>query len=206
VTTTIDVTSTRAADAELRKQISTIEADIARLDARRAELSLAAHADGDTKAKRDLEDVHRQRMSKSIELEDLQHALQAAHKRADIAERAASVERERQRAEKGAVILERLAQRGARMDAALKAYRDDYAGADADLNELRRLGIGAPGPDLARVNFRNCHDSAMSGLDLKTAVIPPQRRRDWNTLLRGYVEMGTAWIANRLNKHAAEAA
>ena len=128
------------------------------------------------KAVKELESLNLELTRASTELASLQAALAESGRRAEKAKAENAAKSEADRAKP---ILERLEQRGKAMDEAAALYKQHYVGAEQDLDELRRIGIGAPGRALAISNFRHCYDSAMQGLDVKTAVIPPQRRRGW---------------------------
>ena len=106
--------------------------------------NLDALAAADPEAKRMLERLHKERTSKTLELEDLESALLASKRKVLEAQQTASAETLRQRAEKAEPILRRLEERGAKLDAAMRDYCENFNGLNSDIEELTRLGIPVP--------------------------------------------------------------
>jgi hypothetical protein len=191
---------------DLLSKIDALEGTKIELIAERDELSFAALVERDKKSAARIAEINSKLEGMHSEAATLKAALAEAQRRAATASAAEAVDAERKRAAKAEPILKRMAARGAKLDAAIRAYREEFAAIDDDLDELTRLGVPVPTRPLVKTNLRRANDAATSGLDLKTVVVPPNQRHSFDSLLKGWARPGLTWIATKLNNAAARAA
>jgi hypothetical protein len=202
------MTDVKAVVNDLLSQLEAAKAAVADIDKRRAEISLAALGDGDADAKRKLAQLHKERATAVAELEDITAAITAARQRAVAALEAETANEERERATRAKPIVQRLEARGAKMDEAIKVYRENFAAIKDDLNELARLGAPTPSRYLVEVNTHRAHDAALTPLgDTFVRPVAPTQRRTFAFLLNGWALPARNWVDSKLKtKPAAEAA
>jgi DNA repair exonuclease SbcCD ATPase subunit len=193
----------KATTDELRAKIGEIEGRKVELTAERDEHAYAAHVERNAKAQKRLTEISAELLHLEHEKASLQAALAEAGRRAEAATAAEAAETERKRAEKAEPILSRLEARGAKLDAALKSYVENFNGLNADIEELTRLGIPVPTRNLVAVNLRNAHDAGMS-IDKISRPVQPVKRRTFNELTRGWSLPGMNWVKSKLNMIAAQ--
>jgi chromosome segregation ATPase len=202
---TTEIQNARAVSDDLLAKIAAVKLAIVEIDTRRAGISLAALGDGDTEAQKKLAQVHKERATRVLELEDLEAALAASKRRIVEVQSAASAEVDRQRAEKAEPIAKRLAERGAKLDAAIRDYCEHYGAIQADIDELARLGCPIPSRDLVRVNLRRSHDASVMFVDKHARPVAPLERIQFSKLTQGWAVPALEWIKSRLS-NAAKAA
>ena len=196
----------RAILADLEKKAATARSVIAEINEKRAELSFSAHGAADQTAQKALAKANADRAAKLGELEEIEHAILEARRLCAIAEAQEDTAAARQRAETAKPIAERLAERGARMDAAMRAVCEERAGIDADAEALARLGVPAPNAALRRVNLRRWLDAALISFDQHSRPVPPRERHTADSLTRNWMQSSLQFIVNKLNKAAAKVA
>jgi hypothetical protein len=201
-TTTIEA---RAILADLESKVAATRAAIAEINERRAELSFAAHGAANPTAQKALAKANTDRTAKLDELEEIEHAILESRRLCAIAEAQEDQQAARQRAEKATPIAERLAERGARMDAAIRVVCEERAGIDADAEAMARLGVPVPNADLRRVNLRRWLDGSLMFFDKHSRSVPPLERHSADSLTRSWMQSSLQFITNKLSK-AAEAA
>jgi hypothetical protein len=200
------ITEARTVLAQLEDKAAATRATIAEINERRAELSFAAHGAANQAAKKALDKANADRTAGLGELEEYEHAISEARRLCAIAEAQDDQEAARQRAEVALPIAERLAERGKKLDAAMREYCEHYAAINDDIDALARLGVPTPSRALVAVNLRRAHDAAMASLDKTSRPVPPNQRHSFSSLLTGWAQPSLNWITSKLNKKAADAA
>jgi hypothetical protein len=188
--------------AALRSEIDSLEGRQIELEAERSELAFEAMVEKNTKATKRLDEINTEigRVA-NVTLPTLRAALDGANKREAVARTAAADEDARSRAEKARPIIERLIERGAAIDHALKTFGVNFTAIQADLDELQRLGVPTPSRSLVAVNLRRAHDAGLP-MDGSTRPVPPMMRHSFDSLLRFWAQPGFAWISTKLTKAA----
>jgi hypothetical protein len=204
---TTNTSEARAILADLESKAAATRAAIAEINEKRAELAFAAHGTASPSAVKALAKCNADRTARLGELEEFEHAIAEARRLCAIAEAQGDQEAARQRAEKALPIAERLAERGKKLDAAMKEYCEHYAAIGDDIDALARLGVPTPSRALVAVNLRRAHDTAASPLDKTSRPVPLTLRRSFDSLLTGWAQPSLNWISAKLkNVTAREAA
>jgi hypothetical protein len=188
--------------AGLQKQINETELKEAALFAERSQISFEAVVERRRPAIARLAEVNGEIAALRDQGAALAAAMAEAKKREAAAAHAAAAEAERERARKAAPIAQRLAERGAVIDAASRAYNENVEGIREDVALLARLGVPVPSHDLVRVNLNRAHDTATAALD-KTRPMSPAQRTGFDRLSKSWAAPAQSWIATRLNTNAA---
>jgi hypothetical protein len=105
----------------------------------RTQLAFGAHALGDAKSRKRLDEINRESALHDSELRSLDAAIAEAEKRRAAAERAAAQEEDRKGARRLRTVVQRMKQRGKNLDAALAIVIDELVGLEADVNEIHRF-------------------------------------------------------------------
>jgi hypothetical protein len=187
--------------AKLVADIEKLRKAVARIDSRRAVVSLDARI-GDTDARKEYDKLASERNAKLAEIDDLTAALTEAKRRAGEALKTSALEAEAERARKAQPILERMAARGKALDDAIARYCAEFAAISEDVDALMALGCPVATRDLIRVNLRNAHDSATMFLDKTSRPVSPRARKSFSELLLQWTRPGVAWVAVRTNNTA----
>lgn len=192
---------------DLRGEIVSIEGRLIELEAERSELSYAAMIEKNTDAVKRLDKVNAEIIRiVTVTLPTLRAAIEEAERREAVATATAADQDVRDRAEKARPIAERLAERGAKMDAAIAEYRLQFAGIHEDLNGLIALGVPTASRALVRVNLTTAHTWA-TAVDSSARPVPPNRRHSFDFLTTGWSQPARKWIAEKIGKtNPAEAA
>jgi hypothetical protein len=192
---------------DLRNQISVLEDRQLKLGAERDELAFASIVERNGQATKRLNEITAEFVTIANEIATLNAAIAEAGRRADAAAKAASAEAERKRAEQAEPIAKRMAERGAKLDAAIKEYCEHYAAIQADIDELARLGVPIPSRAIVQVNLRRSHEAHTASIDKVARAVPPHGRHTFDKLTQGWAVPALNWIASKLNsKNAAKAA
>jgi hypothetical protein len=200
------INEARAVLAELEKKAAATRTAIAEINERRAELSFSAHGTANPTAQKALAAANSDRTVKLGELEEIEHAIAEGRRLCAIAAAQENEAVARQHAEQALPIAERLAERGKKLDAAMREYCEHYAAISDDMDALARLGVPTPSRSLVAVNLRRAHDSATSPLDKTSRPVPPTMRRTFDSLLTGWAAPSLNWISTKLKTKTAEAA
>jgi chromosome segregation ATPase len=189
--------------ADLVGRIDKLRKKITGLDQKRSIWALDAQL-GDADAKAEMSKLGDQRNRLNGEIVDLEAALAEARRRANDVTNEAAAEVVRQRAEKAAVIVQRLLARGPAMDQAASIYSENFKGIQTDITELARLDVPTPSWQLVSVNMDIAHDSALSSLGSKYVeqLVPPNRRRQFDFLIKGWCTPAQNWI-KKINTNTA---
>src|SRR6516164_755416 len=123
----------RAALANLETKAAATRAEIAEINGKRAELSFAAHS-GQPAAQKALAKANADRTAKISELEELETAIAEARRLCAISAAQENEAVSRQHAEQALPIAERLAERGKKLDAAMREYCEHYAAISDDMD------------------------------------------------------------------------
>jgi hypothetical protein len=105
----------------------------------RTQLAFGAHALGDAKARRRLDEINREAALHESELRSLGAAIAEAEKRRAAAERDAAQEEDRKAARRLRTVAQRMKQRGKNLDAALAIVIDELVGLKTDVDEIHRF-------------------------------------------------------------------
>jgi hypothetical protein len=195
----------RAVLVELESKAAATRAAIAEINGKRAELSFAAHT-GQPAAQKALAKANTDRTAKVSELEEIEHAISEARRLCAIAEAQEDQEAARQRAEQALPIAERLAERGKKLDAAIREYQEHYTAIADDITALARLGVPTPSGALVAVNLRRSHDAALASFDRHARPVRSHERVTFESLVRSWSAPALNWISTKLKIKTAEAA
>jgi hypothetical protein len=196
----------RAALATLETKAAKARAAISEINEKRSQLSYAAHGTENPQAQKALAEANADRAAKVSELEEIEHGILEARRLCAIAEAQEDDAAGRQRADQARPIAERLAARGARMDAAMRVVLEERTGIDADAAALERLGVPVANADLRRVNLRRFIDTATMNFDKHSRPVPPSERTTAEALTTSWMQSSLQFIANKLNKDTAKIA
>jgi hypothetical protein len=188
--TEIEKAEATIADLE-RKRVAANEAGRALAD-EQAAIAFSAHADGDAKAHKRLDEVNASLAKHGFEVASIDAAIKQAQAKLHEAERAEAQRVDAERQAKAQAVAQRMIERAKTTDAALKAAVEGLIGMKQDVDELHLLGCAKP----TWMQFQT-----MGWLALQTAMgqtqwadridpVPPGQRTTFTDFVRAWFVPG----------------
>ena len=188
---------TKLADAKSRHDETVSEAK---------EIAFAA-CTGEPDAKKRLERLHIETSKISAEVFSLEAAIVEARRRVAEALAAETDDVARDKAERALALLDDFTKRGAKLDAGLQAFLNEYATLTSDFHKLEALGYAPTTWALVKMNMSAAVSTALQFTELRQAFLAPSERRNFVTVIEGWAFSVRRRAEARLNaKTAAKAA
>lgn len=191
--------------ADLNAELAQIDADLLGLTEteRKAEkgigeLSLAARR-GDQEAQGKLEQFDASCAATTIDRRRLLAARVSVEAELVVAQAIVDCEAAKTRAREAKEITEVFRERGAKIDAGIRAFVDEYFNLRSDAAALARLGVGI-NSELVRVNSLRALSAALQRTDLGLPKVSPLQRHSFAELVGVWAATAERWIATTLNE------
>ena len=194
-----------ATRADLDARLFEAKRELAELDEKRRAVSFEAHT-GDDVAKRALDRANKERIGLLNSIEELEAALAEAGRRVDAAEREQEMAAQSERAERALEIADRIATRGAKLDAALRTVAEEASAFEADIHELNALGCTHP----HHAQLMSHGERAVKTCLMQTPWrrefehLAPRERMNFTDIAASYSQQISRWAEPHVIKAAAE--
>ena len=174
------------------------------LQTERRRLSFDANT-GDTKALKELEKLNARSATAGLEIENIRSAIDEAKRRLSAAIRDEETAKAREDAEAALVIAERLVERGAKIDSALREASEQLAAYKTDVDMLGQLGCVAPSGQQFRVYCAAAVTTFVMTLPFRVerGFLSPAERRSFASLSANWRDGVVRWASRFLVKEAA---
>jgi hypothetical protein len=166
----------------------------------RREIAFAAHT-GDHAARKKLDALNHECATHLSELESLAAAVSEATVRLDAARRDEALKGERAKAHKVRDIVAAASVRGPALAAAAAALRDQLLSFEADLDQLRGLGVAVAQQRLVDLAMTRSISATLREAGLNEfPIVPPHQRHSPAELVAGYLRNPLAWAEKTLGE------
>jgi hypothetical protein len=149
------------------------------------EIAYSAHT-GNPDDRKKLDKLHADTAKHGAEIMSLEAACLEARRRVAEALAAETDAAQIAKAERALVLLEDFAKRGAKLDAALAGFLNEYAALTSDFHKLDALGFAPSTWALVKSNMGAAVATALQFTELRQAFLAPHERRNFVTVIEGW--------------------
>jgi hypothetical protein len=166
------------------------------------ELAYSAHT-GNADDRKKLDKLDQEAAKLAADITSLSAAIVVARRHVAEALAAETDDVARDKAERALALLDDFTKRGAKLDAALAAFLNEYAALSSDFHKLDALGFAPTTYALVKSNMSAAVTTALQFTEMRQGFLAPHERRNFVTVIEGWGRNVRMRATARLNSKAA---